>query len=58
MGASLLGYTKLYGQVPGGQAEFLRGARVTLTDVKPDIPEAGDLRGGLAAGLHRRCRQR
>ncbi len=23
-GASLLGYTKLYGQVPGGQAEFLR----------------------------------
>ena len=22
-GASLLGYTKLYGQVPGGQAEFL-----------------------------------
>jgi threonine dehydrogenase-like Zn-dependent dehydrogenase len=24
MGASLLGYTKLYGSVPGGQAEFLR----------------------------------
>jgi threonine dehydrogenase-like Zn-dependent dehydrogenase len=24
MGASLLGYTKLYGQVPGGQAEYLR----------------------------------
>jgi threonine dehydrogenase-like Zn-dependent dehydrogenase len=24
MGAALLGYTKLYGQVPGGQAEFLR----------------------------------
>jgi threonine dehydrogenase-like Zn-dependent dehydrogenase len=24
MGASLFGYTKLYGQVPGGQAEFLR----------------------------------
>ena len=23
-GASLFGYTKLYGQVPGGQAEFLR----------------------------------
>jgi threonine dehydrogenase-like Zn-dependent dehydrogenase len=23
-GASLLGYTKLYGQIPGGQAEFLR----------------------------------
>ncbi|MGH3912605.1 MAG: zinc-dependent alcohol dehydrogenase [Pseudonocardiaceae bacterium] len=24
MGAALFGYTKLYGQVPGGQAEFLR----------------------------------
>src|SRR5829696_5869849 len=24
MGAKLFGYTKLYGQVPGGQAEFLR----------------------------------
>src|SRR4051812_42672138 len=24
MGASLFGYTKLYGEVPGGQAEFLR----------------------------------
>jgi threonine dehydrogenase-like Zn-dependent dehydrogenase len=24
MGASLLGYTKLYGQLPGGQAQFLR----------------------------------
>jgi threonine dehydrogenase-like Zn-dependent dehydrogenase len=23
-GAALFGYTKLYGQVPGGQAEFLR----------------------------------
>ena len=23
-GASLFGYTKLYGQVPGGQAEYLR----------------------------------
>ena len=25
-GASLLGYTKLYGQVPGGQAELLAGS--------------------------------
>src|SRR5690242_5558221 len=24
MGAALFGYTKLYGEVPGGQAEFLR----------------------------------
>jgi len=23
-GAALFGYTKLYGQVPGGQAEYLR----------------------------------
>jgi NADP-dependent 3-hydroxy acid dehydrogenase YdfG len=28
-GASLFGYTKLYGQVPGGQAEYLRVPRVT-----------------------------
>ena len=36
-GASLLGYTKLYGQVPGGQAEFLRVAD-------------GALRAGQGAG--------
>lgn len=40
-GASLFGYTKLYGQVPGGQAEFLR---VPLADynhipVAPDLPD-------------------
>jgi threonine dehydrogenase-like Zn-dependent dehydrogenase len=40
-GASLFGYTKLYGQVPGGQAEFLR---VPLADynaikVSPDGPD-------------------
>lgn len=40
-GASLFGYTKLYGQVPGGQAEFLR---VPLADynhirVGNDLPD-------------------
>ncbi|HMH58310.1 MAG TPA: alcohol dehydrogenase catalytic domain-containing protein [Galbitalea sp.] len=40
-GAALFGYTKLYGQVPGGQAEFLR---VPLADyntivVGPDLPD-------------------
>ncbi|WP_193609156.1 zinc-dependent alcohol dehydrogenase [Nocardioides lijunqiniae] len=36
-GASLLGYSKLYGQVPGGQAEFLR---VQFADFLPiKVPE-------------------
>jgi threonine dehydrogenase-like Zn-dependent dehydrogenase len=36
-GASLFGYTKLYGQVPGGQAEFLR---VPFADYGPiKVPE-------------------
>ncbi|MEV7428429.1 MULTISPECIES: zinc-dependent alcohol dehydrogenase [unclassified Nocardioides] len=36
-GASLLGYSKLYGQVPGGQAEYLR---VQFADTLPiKIPE-------------------
>ncbi|MFK0236656.1 alcohol dehydrogenase catalytic domain-containing protein [Streptomyces vinaceus] len=36
-GASLFGYTKLYGQVPGGQAEFLR---VPFADALPiKVPE-------------------
>ncbi|MFS0853391.1 alcohol dehydrogenase catalytic domain-containing protein [Microbacterium sp. 179-I 3D4 NHS] len=38
-GASLFGYTKLYGQVPGGQAEYLR---VPLADYN-HIPVAQDL---------------
>jgi threonine dehydrogenase-like Zn-dependent dehydrogenase len=36
-GASLLGYTKLYGQVPGGQAEFLRVPQAHYGPVK--VPE-------------------
>jgi threonine dehydrogenase-like Zn-dependent dehydrogenase len=37
MGASLLGYTKLYGQVPGGQAEFLRVPQAHYGPIK--VPE-------------------
>ncbi len=38
-GAALLGYTKLYGQVPGGQAEFLRVPQAHYGPVKvPDGP--------------------
>jgi threonine dehydrogenase-like Zn-dependent dehydrogenase len=38
MGAALFGYTKLYGEVPGGQAEFLRvpQANNTTTVVPPN----------------------
>jgi threonine dehydrogenase-like Zn-dependent dehydrogenase len=37
MGAALFGYTKLYGQVPGGQAEFLRVPQAHFGPVK--VPE-------------------
>jgi threonine dehydrogenase-like Zn-dependent dehydrogenase len=38
-GASLLGYTKLYGQVPGGQAEFLRVPQAHFGPIKvPNEP--------------------
>src|SRR5215216_6064891 len=36
-GAALLGYTKLYGQVPGGQAEFLRVPEAHYGPIK--VPE-------------------
>src|SRR5689334_11030406 len=36
-GATLLGYTKLYGQVPGGQAEYLRVPQAHFGPVK--VPE-------------------
>ncbi|HEX3801207.1 MAG TPA: zinc-dependent alcohol dehydrogenase [Solirubrobacteraceae bacterium] len=36
-GASLLGYTKLYGQVPGGQAEYLRVPQAQYGPIK--VPE-------------------
>ena len=39
-GASLFGYTKLYGQIPGGQAEYLR---VPFADVGPVVvPDDGE----------------
>ena len=39
MGAALFGYTKLYGQVPGGQAEFLRVPQAPYGPIKvPDGP--------------------
>jgi threonine dehydrogenase-like Zn-dependent dehydrogenase len=37
MGAALFGYTKLYGQVPGGQAEFLRVPFANTLPIK--VPE-------------------
>src|SRR3954452_20731964 len=39
-GASLFGYTKMYGQVPGGQAEFLRVPQAHFGPIKvPDGPD-------------------
>jgi threonine dehydrogenase-like Zn-dependent dehydrogenase len=37
MGAALFGYSKLYGQVPGGQAEYLRVPQAQFTHIK--VPE-------------------
>src|SRR3954469_19978710 len=39
MGAALFGYTKLYGEVPGGQAQFLRVPQAQYTHIK--VPEDG-----------------
>src|SRR4051794_34042946 len=39
MGAALFGYTKLYGEVPGGQAQFLRVPHAQYTHIK--VPEDG-----------------
>ena len=39
MGASLFGFTQLYGNVPGGQAEFLRVPQAQFTPIK--VPEEG-----------------
>jgi threonine dehydrogenase-like Zn-dependent dehydrogenase len=38
-GAALFGYTKLYGQVPGGQAQYLRVPHAEYTHIK--VPEEG-----------------
>ncbi|WP_433165518.1 zinc-dependent alcohol dehydrogenase [Kribbella sp. CA-247076] len=37
MGAALFGYTKLYGQIPGGQAEYLRVPQAQYGPIK--VPE-------------------
>ena len=37
IGAALFGYTKLYGQVPGGQAEYLRVPQAQFGPIK--VPE-------------------
>jgi threonine dehydrogenase-like Zn-dependent dehydrogenase len=37
MGAALFGYTRLYGEVPGGQAQFLRVPQAQYTHIK--VPE-------------------
>ncbi len=41
MGAALFGYTKLYGQVPGGQAEYLRVPQAQYGPIKlpPEPPD-------------------
>jgi threonine dehydrogenase-like Zn-dependent dehydrogenase len=41
MGATLFGYTKLYGSQPGGQAEFLRVPQANYTHIKvsEDFPD-------------------
>ncbi|CAH0271003.1 zinc-dependent alcohol dehydrogenase [Rhodococcoides fascians] len=39
MGAALFGFSKLYGQVPGGQAEYIRVPQAQFTHIK--VPEAG-----------------
>ena len=40
MGASLFGFSKLYGEVPGGQAEFLRVPQAQFAPMK--VPEEAD----------------
>ena len=41
MGAALFGYTKLYGQVPGGQAEYLRVPQAHFGPIKVPGGPAG-----------------
>ncbi len=42
MGAMLYGYTKLYGQVPGGQAEYLRVQRADYNPIKVPVGPPDD----------------
>ncbi len=52
-GAAFLGYTKLYGQVPGGQAEFLRVPQAQFGPIKvPEGPAGRPLRLPLRRAAH------
>jgi len=42
MGAALFGYTKLYGQVPGGQAEYLRVPQAQYGPIKVPVGPPDD----------------
>ena len=54
MGAALFGYTKLYGQVPGGQAEFLRVPQAHYGPIKvPEGPAGRPLPVPLRRAAHR-----
>ena len=53
-GAALLGYTKLYGQVPGGQAEYLR---VPEAQYGPIVVPEGPGRRPLRLPLRRAARR-
>jgi len=48
-GAALLGYTKLYGQVPGGQAEFLRVPQAHFGPIK--VPEGPRMIGSFTCPM-------
>jgi threonine dehydrogenase-like Zn-dependent dehydrogenase len=66
MGAALFGYSELYGQVPGGQAEFLRVPQAQFTHIKvPEGPPdsrfvylSGRIAHCLASGRLRRYSRR
>ena len=53
-GAALFGFSKLYGEVPGGQAEYLRVPQAQFTHIKvPDGPARRPLRLPLRRPAHR-----
>jgi len=53
-GAALLGYTRLYGQVAGGQAEYLRVPQAQYGPIK--VPEGPAPAGGPRGGAGRAAR--
>ena len=63
MGAALFGYSKLYGEVPGGQAEYLRVPHAQFTHIKvpegpPDSPFRLPVRCAADGVAGRRVRRR